>query len=116
MNNSKITKLMQELSQGSKNRPAGARLEDIFDDIEIALNKRVAQEAIWNELQKEDDYKMPLKTFLSAITRIKKKRNKKMDDTAENVGTAEIKNDSVNNKLEFSFPKPPTFHRTNRGN
>ena len=37
MDKSKIKEVMEELSRGSKNRPASARLKDIFEDIEIAL-------------------------------------------------------------------------------
>jgi hypothetical protein len=69
----KITEVMQELSQGSENRSAIARLREIFGDIEVALNAGVKREAIWEAIQNEG-YKMPLRTFESAINRIKKER------------------------------------------
>lgn len=77
----KITEKMQELSQGSENRSAIARLRDIFEDIEIALSAGVKREAIWETLKKEG-YEMPLKTFESAIYRIKNEREKQTNHTA----------------------------------
>lgn len=75
MSKSNITEVMQELSQGSENRTAIARLREIFGDIEIALNAGVKREAVWDALQNEG-YKMPLKTFDSAINRIKNERSR----------------------------------------
>ncbi|MHB1621037.1 MAG: hypothetical protein ACYCTY_13855 [Sulfuricella sp.] len=75
--------VMQKLSQGSENRSAIARIRDIFDDIEIALSAGVKREAIWEALQNEG-YKMPLKTFESAIYRIRKEwseQRKHKDET-----------------------------------
>jgi hypothetical protein len=77
-----ITERIQKLSLARKNRPSISIIRDIFDGIEIALNKKVKQEAIWEILKNEgylslDDGKIiPLKTFLSAITRIKNDRCK----------------------------------------
>lgn len=79
MSKSKITEVMQTLSQGSANRSAIARIREIFGDIEIALKAGVKREAIWEVLQKEG-YKMPLKTFESAINRIKKERSHKQPE------------------------------------
>ena len=76
MSKSKITEVMQTLSQGSANRSAIARIREIFDDIEVALKAGVKREAIWEALQNEG-YKMPLKTFESAINRIKNERSHK---------------------------------------
>ncbi len=76
MSKSKITEVMQTLSQGSANRSAIARIREIFGEIEIALQAGVKREAIWEALQNEG-YKMPLKTFESAINRIKKERRHK---------------------------------------
>lgn len=75
MDKSRIKEVMEELSRGSKNRPATARLKDIYDDIEIALFAEVNIEAIWQVLQDCEDYKMPLATFKSALDRIKKERS-----------------------------------------
>lgn len=87
MDKFKITERMQKLSQGSENRPAISLIKDIFDDIEIALNKKVKQEAIWEDLKKEgyliraNGKVIPLKTFLSAITRIKKGMSKQQKNS-----------------------------------
>lgn len=88
----KITEKMQELSQGSENRSAIARLRDIFDDIEIALSAGVKREAIWETLKKEG-YEMPLKTFESAIYRI---RGKKKQQPHSGQSEAKIKSDVKN--------------------
>lgn len=74
---------MEELSRGSKNRPATARLKDIYDDIEIALFAEVNSEAIWQSLQDCEDYKMPLATFKSALDRIKKERRERNKCTSK---------------------------------
>lgn len=76
MGKEKIKEVMQALSEGSANRTAIGRIRDIFDDIEIALSAGVKREAIWKALDKEG-IKMPLKTFESAIFRIRKERGEK---------------------------------------
>lgn len=91
----KITEKMQELSQGSENRSATARLRDIFEDIEIALTAGVKREAIWEALKKEG-YEMPLKTFESAIYRIKNKKGKKKQQPHSGQSEAKIKSEVKN--------------------
>ena len=77
MGNTKILEAMQILSQdkNKENRSAIARLRSNFEAIEIALSNGVKRKAIWEEFKKEG-YEIPLKTFESAIYRIKKEGNK----------------------------------------
>lgn len=98
MDKSRIKEVMEELSRGSKNRPATARLKDIYDDIEIALFAEVNIEAIWQVLQDCEDYKMPLATFKSALDRIKKERSE------QNKCTSKKSLGRVNNAIPSEVP------------
>ena len=60
----------RELATGD-NRPATARLRDIFGDVELALAARVSQATVLEELQKLG-YGMTMASFKSALQRIRK--------------------------------------------
>ncbi len=74
MSNPKIMEVMQTLSNGNAGKTATARLNNIFDGIELAMNSGVKREVIWAALREIDGYDMPLNTFESAIYRIRKNR------------------------------------------
>jgi hypothetical protein len=61
---------MRTLAQGEENRSAHARIADDFDDIELAINKGVKREAIWEAWNEQQKFKVKKKTFYSAIFRI----------------------------------------------
>lgn len=75
MDDPKILEAMQALSQdkSSEKRSAIARLRGNFNGIELALSKGVKLKAIWEQFEKEG-YGIPLKTFESAVNRIRKER------------------------------------------
>jgi hypothetical protein len=102
MDKSRIKEVMEALSRGSRNRPATARLKDIYDDIEIALLAEVNLEAIWQALQNCEDYKMPLPTFKSALDRIKKERRER------NRSTSNKSSGRINNAIPSKDPTENT--------
>ena len=67
---SNTQKKMQTLAEGEENRSAHARIADDFDDIELAINKGVKREAIWEAWNEQQNFKVKKKTFYSAIFRI----------------------------------------------
>lgn len=81
MTNPEIMEAMQTLSKGNVGKTATARIRNIFDGIELAMNAGVKREVIWESINKIDGYKMPLKTFESAIYRIRKERGKQKKHT-----------------------------------
>lgn len=66
---------LRALAKDDKMRPETARLRDIFDDVETALNAGVSQVNVLAELKKLG-YTMTLASFKSALQRIRKERNK----------------------------------------
>lgn len=66
---------LRALAKDDKMRPETARLRDIFDDVETALNAGVSQVNVLTEL-KTLGYTMTLASFKSALQRIRKERNK----------------------------------------
>lgn len=73
MDDPKILEALQALSQDKsrEKRSAIARLRGNFNGIELALSKGVKLKAIWEQFEKEG-YGIPLKTFESAVNRIRK--------------------------------------------
>lgn len=83
MTNPEIMEAMQTLSKGNVGKTATARIRNIFDGIKLAMNAGVKREAIWEAINKIEGYKMPLKTFESAIYRIRKEREGDKKQKAE---------------------------------
>jgi|GEM_PF-3100527 len=72
---------MRTLAQGEENRSAHARIADDFDDIELAINKGVKREAIWEAWNEQQKFKVKKKTFYSAIFRILNTRKESSSST-----------------------------------
>lgn len=70
--------LVQDLSARSET----ARLRDIFDDVEAALQSGVRREAVLATLH-EKGFTMTLTSFKSALQRIRKERDNNPDKEAE---------------------------------
>lgn len=66
---------LRALATGDKLRTDTARLRDVFDDVEAALNAGVSRVNVLAELQNLG-YTMTLASFKSALQRIRKERNK----------------------------------------
>lgn len=68
---------LRALATGDKLRTDTARLRDVFDDVEAALNAGVSRVNVLAELQKLG-YTMTLASFKSALQRIRKEKNKEV--------------------------------------
>lgn len=99
----KILQAMQALSQDKsrEKRSAIARLRGNFNGIELALSKGVKLKAIWEQFEKEG-YGIPLRTFESAVNRIRKERTTQpkapaalVASTAPEIAPVEIENAGV---------------------
>ena len=66
---------LRALATGDKLRTDTARLRDVFEDVEAALNAGVSRANVLAELHKLG-YTMTLASFKSALQRIRKERNK----------------------------------------
>ncbi|MDC5123763.1 hypothetical protein NRA16_17775 [Acinetobacter baumannii] len=64
---------LRALAKGDSNRSETARLRDVIDDVEAALEAGVSRSAILETLHQQG-FKMSLKSFESALYRIRKKR------------------------------------------
>lgn len=83
MNKNEVRERFRSLAMDSPNRPETARLRDIFDDVEVALNARVPQSEVLAELHKFG-FKMNIGAFKSALQRIRKERAKKVETSTTN--------------------------------
>ena len=72
MNKSDISATLQALARGD-NKPQVARLRDVFDDIDAALAAGVRRADVLAALH-EHGFTMSLRTFDSALYRIRKER------------------------------------------
>ena len=75
MQKDKVTEVLRSLATGDKNRSETARLRDVFDDVENALQAGVVRTAILEALNAQG-FTMTLKSFESALYRIRKERAK----------------------------------------
>jgi len=67
--------VLRKLATGTANRPDTARLRDIFDEVEAALSAGVTHAAIHEALQ-TGGFKLTLKSFQSALYRLREERQK----------------------------------------
>jgi hypothetical protein len=75
MTQESITSVLRALASDEKTRPETARLRDVFDDVEAALQSGVRREAVLAALH-EQGFKMTMASFKSALERIRKQRAK----------------------------------------
>jgi len=85
MTSKDVSEALRALATGD-DRPETARLRDIIDDVEEAILKGVKREAIVQTLN-ERGFKMNLKSFESALYRIRLKRRE--DKTEKKKGEVE---------------------------
>ena len=81
----------------SENRPEIARLRDIFEDVERALNAKTSHEVVLAGLH-ELGFKMNINSFRSALQRIRKERGI----------LKSRKNPTLNQPPSAPTPTPPT--------
>lgn len=70
-----IAKALHLLKDNASTRSETARLRDVFDDVEAALNSGVRREAVLATLQ-QNGFTMTMASFKSALQRIRKERSK----------------------------------------
>ena len=73
MNKDEISRQLKTLASSDDKRPKAARLRDVFDDVELALQSGVTR-ALVVETLKANGLSMTLKSFDSAVARIRAKR------------------------------------------
>lgn len=76
MQKNSVVDALRALAAGEKSRSETARLRDVFNDVEAALSAGVSRAAILETLHSQG-FTMTLKSFESAIYRIRKQREKK---------------------------------------
>lgn len=73
MDRKKISAALEKLTEGDSSRSETAKIRDVIDDIENALNSGVSREAIFNELKKEG-LTLTFASFKNSLHRIRKSR------------------------------------------
>jgi len=79
MDSYNISEILNELAKG-KNRSATARLREIFDEIEVALQAGVRRKDVYGALIKSG-FAISFESFELAIYRIRKERSKRQKYT-----------------------------------
>lgn len=74
MDKNDVSSVLRALAAGDSSRSETARLRDVYDDVEAALAAGVSRAAILEKL-KDNGFTMTLKSFESALYRIRKKRD-----------------------------------------
>ncbi len=73
MSKPSLSETLQEMARNHASRSKTARLRDVFDDVETALNAGVSREAVLQALN-DDGIAMTKQTFDKALSRIRKER------------------------------------------
>lgn len=84
MQKNSVAAALRSLATGDKARSETARLKDVIDEIEAALSAGVSRAAIVDALH-EQGFTMTLKSFESALYRIRKKRREQKGRPSESV-------------------------------
>ncbi|WP_234417007.1 hypothetical protein [Xanthomonas fragariae] len=77
--------MLRELAKGDKNRSETARLRDVIDEVEAAITAGVSRSAVLEALHGQG-FTMTLKSFESALYRIRKQRGQ--GETGSSAGRA----------------------------
>lgn len=75
MEKTNVSEVLRALATGDKNRSETARLADIFDEVQAAIDAGVSRAAILEALHGQG-FTLTLKAFESALYRIRKRRTK----------------------------------------
>lgn len=125
MEKNKVASALQELATNDETRSETARLRDILDDVEAALDAGVNRVKVLEALHQQG-FKMTLRAFDSALYRLRKQRAIKQStpplsppvsaskDAVVAKETTESGKDSVLKIGNFEVAKPKTFeHKPN---
>ena len=80
MTKTRVADVLRELAEGEKNRSETARLRDVINDVEAVLAAGVHRSAVLEALHGEG-FTMTLKSFVSALYRIRKQRGQSTAET-----------------------------------
>lgn len=75
MTKTSVAAALRELAKNDEHRSETARLRDVIDDVEAALTAGVSRPAVLKALH-EQGFTMTMKSFESALYRIRKQRKK----------------------------------------
>ena len=109
MDKNEISTRFHQLATGDQ-RPATARLRDIFDDVEVALKAKVSHVTVLAELNSLG-YNMQLSSFKSALQRIRKERKETKNQTEpviKNRSSFAVSNENIEKEESTSaLVRPP---------
>ncbi|KGH00004.1 hypothetical protein P245_03260 [Comamonas thiooxydans] len=95
MQKESVADVLRSLARGDQNRSETARLRDVFPDVEAALQAGVSRAAVLEALHGQG-FKMNLKSFESALYRIRRQKAKTAEPGAP---------------FTQDTPPPPTAHQ-----
>ena len=96
MNSTKLSEELRKLAADNQKRTKSSRLNDVFDDIEHALNNGISRQSII-DLLAENGFEISMKTFESSLARLRKKRKEHADIKSSSDIQTDIK--TVNNNF-----------------
>lgn len=116
MTKNSVADVLRELAKGDKSRSETARLIDVTDEVEAALAAGVSRSAVLNALHGQG-FTMTLKSFESALYRIRKQRGQGTAETPDAPVQAPLGHDQTQGKTKpsvmkigaFEIPKPKRF-------
>lgn len=109
MNSTKISEQLRKLATDNEKRTKSARLNDIFEDIEFALNNGIPRQIIV-DLLNENGLEISLKSFESTLARLRKKRKAINKESPLIVNSTPSNNKET--KILTTHSKPPPLPKT----
>jgi hypothetical protein len=79
MEKGSVADALRALATDDQSRPETARLRDVIDEVEAALKAGISRSDILETLHREGGFTMTLKSFESALYRIRKQRKKRSE-------------------------------------
>lgn len=115
MTKTSVADVLRELASGDKSRSETARLRDVFGEVEAALAAGVSRSAVLEALHREG-FTMTLKSFESALYRIRKQRDHGKPGSPPNLRHDEEQADAATASAvpgkkagDFEIPVPKRF-------
>ena len=105
MTKNSVADALRELAKTDKNRSGAARLFELIDEVEATLKAGVRRETVLKTLN-DNDFKMTLKSFESALYRIRKKRGKLATTTTTSANPLTIEKPVSAKVVQAPTPAP----------
>ncbi|ECY1471827.1 hypothetical protein F6634_21735 [Salmonella enterica] len=103
MTKTSVADVLRELAKGDKSRSETARLRDVIDEVEAALAAGVSRSAVLEALHGQG-FTMTLKSFESALYRIRKQRGQGTAGTPAAPAPAPLSHDEGMGKTPQAAP------------